>query len=98
VYTAVVNNVDTYGLAALATTPNSIIAVVPRYMVRMDDVGPHTVTAQLTSAGTTVTLPNYNPSNTYVYQQAVYTLDPNTSAAWSAAAVNALLLSIKDIL
>lgn len=98
VATNVVNNVDTYGLAALATTPSTVVAVVPRYIARMDDAGPHTVTAQLTSGGTTVTLSNYNTTSSYAYQQAVYAQDPNTSAAWSAAAVNALLLSIKDVL
>jgi hypothetical protein len=98
VATNVVNAVDTYALTALATTPEGIVAVCPKYVARMDDVGPHQMTAQLKSGPTTVTLPTYTfAGNTYAYQQATYTVDPNTSATWSAAAVNSLQLSIKDL-
>lgn len=98
VATNVVNNVDTYTITPLITTPAAIIAVTLRYMARMDDAGPHAVTAQLKSGPTVDTLPNYVTSNQYGYQQKVYSADPNTGAPWAGDAVNALQLSIKDVL
>jgi hypothetical protein len=89
---------DIYALTPLAVTPSQIIAVQPRYNARHDDAGPHTVTAQFTSGGTTANFPNYNTTVTYAYQQTAFPQDPNTSAAWTAAAVNAILLSIIDVL
>jgi hypothetical protein len=98
VATDVVNNVDTYALSQLITTPASIIAVALKYISRMDAAGPHKVTAQLKSGPTIVALPNYDTIASYVYQQQVFVTDPNTSAPWSADAVNALNTSIKLIL
>jgi len=97
VATNVVNNTDIYGLAPLSPTPSTIVAVVPRFLARMDDAGPHTVRGSLTSGGTTVNLTDLVCTGSYVYQQATYAQDPNTSAAWTASGLNACLLSIKDI-
>ena len=98
VATNVVGFTDIYAMTALAVTPVNIVAVAPKYLARHDDAGPHTVTAQLTSGGTTVNFPNYNTTTTYSYRTEAYGLDPNTSAAWTPAAVNALLLSLVDVL
>ena len=95
VSTAVVNNVDTYALTMLSPTPNSIIAVCPRYSARMDDAGPHTLNAQLTSGGTTVNLPTMTTTNTYALASAVYVTDPNTGLAWTPTNLANALLSIK---
>jgi len=95
VSTLTVNATDTYGMAPLSPTPNTIIAVCPRYEARMDDAGPHTMNAQLTSGGTTVNLPTMNVASTYAYVSAAYPQDPNTGLAWTPSAVNACLLGIK---
>ena len=98
VATGVVNNVDTYGMGILSPTPASIIAVCPRYLARMEEAGPHQITAQLTSGATTVSFSNFTLTGTYAYRTVAYPQDPNTSAAWTPVAVNNILLSIKDVL
>jgi len=95
VSTLTVNATDTYGMAPLSPTPNTIICVQPRYEARMDDAGPHTMNAQLTSGGTTVNLPTMNVASTYAVASQAFPQDPNTGLAWTPAAVNACLLGIK---
>ena len=95
VATLTVNATDTYGMTALSPTPTQIVAVQTKYCARMDDAGPHTMNAQLTSGGTTVNLPTMNVLSTYSYVSQAYAQDPNTSAAWTPTAVNALLTGIK---
>jgi hypothetical protein len=93
-----VNNVDTYAISALATTPESIIAVTLRYMTAIDAAGPHIVNASITSGATTAFIPDYSVTGVYTYQQRVFATDPNTSAPWAAEPVNNLLLNIKCVL
>ena len=98
VSTNVVNAVDHYGVNALATEPLTTVAVTLTYMARMDDAGPHQVTAQLISGPTTDSLPALILTNSYVIHQKTYPQDPNTSALWAAANVDALILGIKLLL
>src|SRR5262252_589625 len=93
-----VNNVDQNGIAPVTPEPLTIVAVSMTYMARMDDSGPHWVTAQLTSGGTVDTLPTLILTNNYVIQQRVYPVDPNTGALWAFANVNALKPSVKLLL
>ena len=94
----VLNHIDQYGVDPLATEPLTTIAVTLTYMARMDDAGPHQVTAQLISGGTTDELPVTTLTNNYVIKQKVYPQDPNTNALWAAANVDALNLAIRLVL
>ena len=89
VSTLTINNVDQYGTTSLATTPNAIIGVVTKAMVRMDDVGPHSIKTRLTS---NAVIGDSNPislSSTYQWLWTNYLTDPSGGGAWTAARVNA---------
>ena len=96
--TNIVNAIDTYAISQLFTIPAAIIAVALKYTARMDDAGPHAMTAQLISGPTTTSMPNYVTTTNYTPQQVVYPTDPNTGAPWAGASVNDLLLNIKALL
>lgn len=89
---------DLYNIAQLGATPSSIVAVQTRMCSRKSDTGLRTARVQVksgatTSNGTTVTM-----GTSYSYQGAkVDTVDPNTSAAWTAAAVNALSIGVQVV-
>jgi len=98
VSTTGVNNVDQYGVSALAVTPLSIVAVQSKMYVRMDDAGPHTAKSRLTSAGTTSDSANLSLTTNYQWIWQLYATDPHTSAAWSAANLNAVTIGPFDVL
>jgi hypothetical protein len=89
VSTLTVNAVDQYGTAALATTPNAIIGVVTKALVRMDDVGPHSCKTRLTSNAVTGDSATLSLSSSYQWIWSNYITDPSGGAAWTAARVNA---------
>jgi hypothetical protein len=97
VSTNTVSNVDLYGTAGLSTTPNAIINVVLKSMVRMDDAGPHTYKNRLSSGGTTSDGSNLSLTSTYQWNWTNYLTDPHTSAAWTASGVNAALIGPFDV-
>jgi hypothetical protein len=89
VSTLTVNNVDQYGTSSLATTPNAIIGIVTKALVRMDDVGPHSVKTRLTSNSIVGDSATLSLSSTYQWLWANYMTDPSGGAAWTAARTNA---------
>lgn len=95
---ATVNDVDQYAIAALATTPLSIVAVQSKMFVRMDDAGPHTVKSRLTSAGTTSDSSNLSLTTSYQWLQQTYVTDPHTSGAWTATNLNAVTIGPFNVL
>jgi hypothetical protein len=98
VFTSTVNNVDAYGVPALATTPTSIVAVQTKMIARMDDVGPHTVKSRLTSGGTNADSANLSLSTSYQWISQVNTVDPHTSAAWTPTNLAAVTIGPFDVL
>jgi hypothetical protein len=97
VLTNTVNNVDQYAIAALATTPLSIIAVQSKMYARMDDAGPHTVKSRLTSTGTTSDSANMSCASTYKWIQQIYAVDPHTTSPWTAPNLNAVTIGPFDV-
>jgi len=98
VFTTTVNAVDSYNLSALLSTPSTILCIQQRMCFRMDDVGPHTVHAQLISGGTTTNSADIAVASTYANQlMATYLTDPNTGLAWSASAANAAKVGPVDV-
>jgi hypothetical protein len=81
---------DLYDIADLASTPQTIVAVQTRGFVRKNDAGFRAAQVQVKSGGTTVTSTALILSTSYQHTSRIDTVDPNTSAAWSATAVNAL--------
>jgi hypothetical protein len=89
VSTLTVNNVDQYGTTSLATTPNAIVGIVTKALVRMDDVGPHSIKTRLTSNAVIGDSSTLSLSNTYQWLWTNYSIDPSGGLAWTAARVNA---------
>lgn len=87
---ATVGHNDLYDLDDLATPPLSIVAVQTRGMMRKSDAGARAGQVQLKSGSTTVTSTVLSLSTTYQYVNRLDTVDPDTTAAWTATAVNAL--------
>lgn len=93
--TVTVNNQDTFAMQALSETPGTIDAVQVRNAVRKTDSTAHTYASILKSGATTSTGATYTPGTSYGYDIDIYSTDPNTSSAWTAAGVNAVKAGYK---
>jgi hypothetical protein len=98
VSTTTVNNVDRYNLAALPTTPNTILNVQTRCVARMDDAGPHTVNSRLWSGSSTADAAQLTCSASYQQLWKNNLNDPATSSPWAASTLSTLNIGIIDIL
>lgn len=87
---ATVGNKDLYDVADLSFTPVTIHAVQVNWRARKDDATARTVRANLKSGSTTQNGPTETMAASYVSFRDLYLTDPNTSAAWTASAVNAV--------
>jgi hypothetical protein len=90
---------DEYGLSDLSGTPSSIDAVVLVSHAARSDPGARSLRANLLSGsaralGATVS-PPVSPSGSY--SETILHADPNTSAAWTPAAVNAARAEVEIV-
>lgn len=81
---------DLFTFQSLVGGLPQIIAVGVTGAFRKDDVGTRLINNRLVSGTATFTGANQNVSPNYGYYSDVIPVDPNTSAAWTAAAVNGL--------
>lgn len=88
VFSANLNDADFYGIAALAGTPASTIAVTTRGFVEKSDAGTRSGAVQLKSGATTVTSTSTALSTSWGWLWRTDTTDPATGAAWTATGVN----------
>lgn len=88
VYSNSVSDKDLYSTVDIPTS-YPIVCVQPKMYHRQDDAGPHLIAFQLKSGATTVTGASGPVTSSYNWLQQPYTLDPNTAAQWTSAAVNA---------
>lgn len=72
-----------------------ILAVVANMVVR-DEGGASSLNGRLVSGATTDNWTAADPGSTYVLRQKIYTTDPNTGAAWTVAAVNAIKFGLAN--
>ena len=98
VYDSTPGDQDFYGIAAIASTPVSTIAVTTRGYMQKSDAGTRTAAVQLKSGSTTVASPTLTLT-TSGWQWAWRTdvTDPATSAAWTATAVNNAQIGPKTV-
>jgi hypothetical protein len=80
---------DLYQIGPLAGTPTTIDAVQTRISCAKSDAGSHTLKSQIKSGSTTTLGATYAVPGTFLYDCDIYTVDPNTSAAWTYTGVNA---------
>jgi hypothetical protein len=90
VSSAVPGATDLYAVAPLDSIPVTIVAVQTRGFARKNDSGLRSCQLQLVSGGTTVLSPATPLQTSYQCLSRVDVVDPNTGAAWTAAALGAL--------
>jgi hypothetical protein len=90
VYSSNPGDADFYGIASIAATPATVIGVTTRAYMQKSDAGTRTSAVQLKSGASTVASPTLTltPSG-WQWAWRMDLVDPATSAAWTAAAVNA---------
>lgn len=95
VYDATVGDEDLYQVDSLPVTPIAIVGVVTKLYCKKSDSGTRQAQIRLASGATEVGGVDTAISSTYGYLSRVDTTDPNTGAAWTAAAVNACKIGQK---
>ena len=86
---------DSFGIVPLGSTPATVHAVQATLAALRTDTGPASLRANIKSGATTQTGSAYTPGTSSLYQSEIAALNPNTSAVWSASAVNSLQLQIE---
>ncbi len=81
---------DLYELDDLDATPESIFAVQVRVVARKDDAATRAIKAGLKSGATLTLGEEFFLSSSYTTHVDIYDLNPDTSAAWTKAAIDAL--------
>ena len=89
--------IDSYAMADLVQTAGTIAAVAINTVDRVDDASPHVIHHYYLSSGVAAESPDISPSSGYANHQSIRETDPNTSAAWTIAGVNAMEAGVKLI-
>lgn len=95
IYDSTVGDEDLYGVAALTSTPASIIGVVAKMFCRKDASGGRSLSLHFKSGTTEVggTATSLNTSYGWLTQAQMQ--DPNTSSPWTETGVNNILIGPK---
>lgn len=88
--TATAGHRSTFALGALAAGAVSVKGVAVNHRMRKDDAGARTARAMVRSGATDDPSDTFSVSDSYAWRQALWDDNPDTGAAWSVAAVNAL--------
>jgi hypothetical protein len=92
-----VGNKDLYDCTDLPVTPASVYAVQVSMAARKDDAATRQVRTNLKSGSATQNGTTQGMSATYQIFSDIYETDPNTSAAWTASAVNAAQVGVEVV-
>jgi hypothetical protein len=85
-----VGHVDRFVCADMSSTPSSIKAVILTAFAKKSAAGYRSLALQMNSGATTSDGPSFGLSLSYTRLERIIETDPNTAAAWAAAAVNAM--------
>ena len=85
-----------FALADLSITPDSLGAVQAVAVAKLNAAGSGSMRVYIDSAGTAGNGADVGLSTSAQNVRAVFALDPNGSAAWAAAAINALKLGVES--
>lgn len=80
---------DTYAFQDITSDPVTIECVATKSFVKKTDGGSRTFVHVARSGGVEGDSATLYPGGTYRFMQSIFPLDPNTSAAWTKAGVNA---------
>jgi len=91
VYDATVGHEDFYNFPNLTVAPTAIYAVAVKGNVAKSDAGAKTVSLRTKSGGTDSggSLTGQAPGTSFTWLTSLFVTDPNTSAAWTGANLNA---------
>jgi hypothetical protein len=92
-----INNTDLYNFAALGYTPQTINGVVATMRLRNHGAGNYTYAPVAHSGATTSAGATATAVATYDTFQQEFATDPNTSAAWTGAGVDAATFGIRAL-
>jgi hypothetical protein len=98
VYDSNPGDADFYSIGSIVGTPAVVIATVTRAFAEKSDAGTRTLTVQMKSGATTVASPIIVLTTSgWTWAWRMDLTDPNTGAAWTAAAVNNIQIGPKVI-
>ena len=98
VYDSTAGDVDFYGIASIASTPATTIAVTTRGYMQKSDSGSRTAAVQIKSGGTTVASSTVTLTSTgWQWAWRMDLTDPNTSTAWTPSGVNSATIGPKTV-
>lgn len=86
---------DLYTLNSLSTTPTTITALQLSSLAQKTDVGTRTIATSVKSGATSNDGSDVYLGIGYALNSRILATDPNTSAAWTASAVNSLQAGVK---
>ena len=91
VYSSTVGNEDLYNFNNLSVIPTTIYAVQMKAWAAKSDTGTRTFSLRINSSGVDNggSLVGQGLGTTYQWYQSMFPVDPNTSAAWTGAGLNA---------
>lgn len=92
VFDSTPGHADFYGIASIASTPASTIAVTTRGFMEKSDAGARTGNVQLKSGASTVASSTVSLSTSWGWVWRTDLTDPATGSAWTAAAVNGVTI------
>lgn len=95
VYDNVVGHKDTYAMTDLVQVTGTISGIQTILGARKDDAGDRTIAAVIRSGGTDYDGANASPSTAYSFLTEIRETDPDTSAAWTIAGINAMEMGPK---
>ena len=90
-------DLDMFGLGDLPFTPTTIYAIQTTFRARKDDVATREIRAKIRSNGTTDEGATEPLASNYLYYHDVFEQDPDTTAAWAAAAVDTLEVGVETV-
>lgn len=89
-------NIDLYTIGNSLPSTDNVAFVIRETWALKTDAGARTLRQVTRSGGTNYESGNHTLTGTHAGYQTLYATDPNTSAAWTAANVNALEIGPKD--
>jgi hypothetical protein len=91
------NDVSTFILPPLDSTPSIIYGLQVTHASRKTDAGTRQISDMVRSGGANYVGNTVSLSNGYLMFPNIYTTDPNTSAAWTQSGANAVEIGVKEI-
>jgi len=96
-YSNVVDDLSLFDLGNMVTSPTSIFAVQSAFVAKKTTTDARTIRSVLKSDDTVANGATKTLTTSYAYYHDVWTLNPDTSAAWAKSEVDAAQLGIETI-